>query len=105
MPKLSTIEANEGPPGSSSSVHSHGSPLALLGLLLLLLLHRPLRRRRRLQGSLLLLWMQLGHPELCLWLLGWSLLVLLAERCWLPVALDLLSQLWSRGPLLGQAVS
>ena len=104
--KLPAIEADEGPPGPSSSVRPHGCPLVLLGLLLLLLLlRRPLRQRRRLQGSLLLLWMWLGHPELAWLLLGQSLLVLWAKWCWLPVTLDLLSWLLSRGPLLGRVVS
>src|ERR1700731_1524563 len=106
MSKLPTVETYEGPPGPAPPVHSHGCPLASLGLLLLLLLlHRPLRRRGRLQGSLLLLWMRLRHPELCWLLLGQSLLVRLAERCWLPITLDLLLWLWSRSPLLGRAVS
>ena len=101
MPELSAIKTNEGPLGPSPSVHLHGCPLALL----LLLLCRPLRRRGRLQGPLLLLWMRLGHPELAWLLLGQSPLVLWAKWCWLPVTLDLLSWLLSRGPLLGRAVS
>ena len=80
--------------------------MTLLGLLLwLLLLRRPLGRRGWLQRSLLLLWMQLGHPELARLLLGGSPLVLWAERGRLPVTLNLLSWLLSRGPLLGWAVS
>src|ERR1700731_1256891 len=99
MSELSTVETDEGPPGPSSSVHSHGCPLALLGLLLLLLLCRPLRQHGRWQWSLLLLlWLLLGHPELSMLLLGQSPLVLLVEGCWLPIALNLLSQLLSRGP-------